>query len=132
VLARPAGPLPDGLRQRFERRLGADLSSVRLHTGPDATRAADSLDAHAFAFGPHIVVGERQYQPHTPSGEHLLAHEVAHVLQDEATPVLRRNDGAGPAPTTPTPAPAPTPTAGGTRCCGASTWPKGGGPSTLR
>lgn len=114
VLARPAAQLPDGLRQRFERRLGADLSSVRLHTGPDATRAADSLDAHAFALGPHIVVGERQYQPHTPSGEHLLAHEVAHVLQDEATPVLRRNDGAGPAPTTPTPAPAPTPTAGGT------------------
>lgn len=95
VLASPAGPLPDGLRQRFERRLGADLSSVRLHTGPEATRAADSLDAHAFALGPHIVVGERQYQPHTPSGEHLLAHEVAHVLQDEATPTLRRN-GDGP------------------------------------
>ncbi|MBP7628742.1 MAG: hypothetical protein KA759_16960, partial [Zoogloea sp.] len=32
VLARPAAQLPDGLRQRFERRLGADLSSVRLHT----------------------------------------------------------------------------------------------------
>lgn len=95
VLARPAGPLPDGLRQRFERRLGADLSSVRLHTGPDATRAADSLDANAFALGPHIVVGERHYQPHTPSGERLLAHEVAHVLQDEAALTLRRN-GDGP------------------------------------
>lgn len=95
VLTRPGGSLPAGLRQRFERRLGADLSSVRLHTGPDATRAADSLDAHAFALGPNIVVGERHYQPHTPSGERLLAHEVAHVLQDEATPVLRRN-GDGP------------------------------------
>lgn len=98
VLAQPAGPLPEGLRHRFERRLGADLSAVRLHTGPDATRAADSLDARAFALGPDIVVAERQYQPHTASGERLLAHEIAHVLQDEATPTLRREPNP-PAPT---------------------------------
>lgn len=90
ALSRPGEPLPEGLRRRFERRLGADLSAVRVHAGPDATRAADSLDASAFALGPHIVVTEPRYQPNTASGERLLAHEVAHVLQDEATPTVRR------------------------------------------
>lgn len=98
VLTRPGVPLPASLRQRFEHRLGADLSAVRLHTGPDATRAAASVDARAFALGPHIVVAEAEFQPHIPSGERLLAHEVGHVVQDEATPTLRRDDknpGAG-------------------------------------
>lgn len=100
ALAGPGHPLPDGLRRRFERRLGADLSAVRVHHGPDASEAAASLDARAFALGPHIVVGERHDQPHTPSGERLLAHEIAHVLQDEATPTLRRdNTQPGDAPT---------------------------------
>lgn len=94
--------MPDALRTRFEQRLGADLSSVRLHTGPAATRAADSLNANAFALGPDIVVADNTFQPHTRSGQHLLAHEVAHVLQDEAIPTLRRDDkpGAGSNPVT--------------------------------
>jgi hypothetical protein len=95
ALGQPGTALPDALRNRFERRLGADLSSVRLHTGPDATRAADSMHANAFALGPDIVVANNQYQPHTRSGQHLLAHEVAHVVQDEATPTLRRDDKPG-------------------------------------
>lgn len=90
ALAQPGEALPEGLRRRFERRLGADLSPLRVHTGPDATRATDSLDASAFALGPHIVVAGSKYQPDTASGERLLAHEVAHVLQDEATPIVRR------------------------------------------
>lgn len=91
VLARAGAPLPDGLRNRFERRLGADLTDVRVHTGRDATAAANSLEARAFALGRHVVVGERHYQPHTPSGERLLAHEIAHVLQDEPRPTVRRD-----------------------------------------
>lgn len=91
VLAQPGAPLPDGLRRRFEQRLGADLTDVRLHTGRDASAATASLDARAFALGRHVVVGEHHYQPHIPSGQRLLAHEVAHVLQDEPTPTLRRD-----------------------------------------
>lgn len=103
ALSGTGAPLPDSLRTRFERRLGnVDLSAVRVHSDTDATRAAASVDARAFALGGRIVVAEREFQPHTARGQHLLAHEVAHVLQDGGPALLRRepNNGAPPGPPT--------------------------------
>ncbi|WP_270938992.1 eCIS core domain-containing protein, partial [Falsiroseomonas oryzae] len=83
-------PLPEASRSRFERRLGADLSALRLHHGPEAAAAARSVQARAFAVGSHIALGERAPPLSTPEGEELLAHEVAHTLQDGAAGTIRR------------------------------------------
>lgn len=74
-------PLPGGVRARFEQSLGADLSAVRVHAGPDSEDAARSLGAQAFATGNDIHFGAGKYQPDDPFGLHLLAHEVAHTEQ---------------------------------------------------
>ena len=103
VLSEPGGALPDGPRSRFERRLGRDLSAVRLHTGPDAARAAQSVNARAFAAGAHIAWGAGSPDPASTGGERLLAHEVAHTLQDDAGSLIRRETR------TPTRAPEETP-----------------------
>ncbi|HSU16504.1 MAG TPA: DUF4157 domain-containing protein [Longimicrobium sp.] len=91
--AAPAAPLPGGLgaaagarldpatRAFMEPRLGHDFSRVRIHTGTAAASSAESLSARAYTVGSHVVFGAGQYQPHTPAGRRLLAHELAHVVQ---------------------------------------------------
>ncbi len=74
-------PLPAGVRDRFEASLGADLGAVRVHTDDASANAADAVGARAFARGNDIHFGAGQYQPDDPFGMHLLAHEVAHTVQ---------------------------------------------------
>ena len=74
-------PLPAGVRSQFESSLGADLSAVRVHTGADSAAAADAVGARAYATGQDIHFGADQYAPSDPFGLHLLAHEVAHTVQ---------------------------------------------------
>jgi hypothetical protein len=83
-------PLPGGVRDRFEASLGADLGAVRVHTDDASASAADAVGARAFARGNDIHFGAGQYQPDDPFGMHLLAHEVAHTVQ--------QSGGAGAAP----------------------------------
>jgi hypothetical protein len=78
-------PLPDDIRDRFGASLGADLSSVRVHTGADSAAAARAIGARAYASGPDIHFADGQYAPGDPTGLHLLAHEVAHTVQQGAT-----------------------------------------------
>ena len=81
-------PLPTTLQRQFERSLDADLSRVRLHTGPASREAADAVGARAYTVGQDIHFADGMYQPDDPFGLHLLAHEVAHtVQQDGAAPV---------------------------------------------
>ena len=89
-------PLPVELRAPLEARTGADLAGVRLHTGDDAAAEASSLSARAFTAGSDIVFGRDQYQPSSPTGRALIAHEIAHVVQggDE---IRRNGDGDDPA-----------------------------------
>jgi hypothetical protein len=75
-------PLSTATRAWFEPRLGHDLSSVRLHVGAEAERSAESLNARAYTVGRDIVFGAGQYAPDTDEGRHLLAHELAHVVQE--------------------------------------------------
>jgi|GEM_PF-3188047 len=77
--------LPDGARVRFEDSLGADLSEVRVHTGAGSAAAATELGARAFAVGRDIHFGAGEYRPDDPFGMHLLAHEVAHTVQQGGT-----------------------------------------------
>jgi hypothetical protein len=84
AIAGPGRPLPSALRAEMETGFGRDLGHVRVHEGPLAERAVATLDARAFALGPHLVFGPGQYRPETPEGRGLLAHELAHVLQTRA------------------------------------------------
>jgi hypothetical protein len=73
--------LPQGTRGYFEERFGRDFGDVRVHTGSRADAAARSIDAEAFAHGTDIVFRSGAYQPGTPAGKQLLAHELTHVVQ---------------------------------------------------
>jgi len=73
--------LPGELRDRFETSLGADLSGVRLHDGPESHAAAASIGARAFTVGNDIHFGSGELDTSSEGGQHLLAHEVAHTVQ---------------------------------------------------
>ncbi|MEO7701243.1 MAG: DUF4157 domain-containing protein, partial [Opitutus sp.] len=65
----------------MESRFGHDFSAVRIHSGPEAAASADAVEARAYTVGPHIVFGEGEDALDEPAGERLLAHEMAHVVQ---------------------------------------------------
>lgn len=79
--ASPGQPLDGGVRSFMEARFGADFGGVRVHTGEQAAAAARSVNALAFTVGRDIVFDRGQYAPATGEGSRLLAHELAHVLQ---------------------------------------------------
>jgi Domain of unknown function (DUF4157)/Domain of unknown function (DUF4329) len=77
----PGRPLDKATRRHMETRFGQDFGGVRVHTGPEAASAAESVDAAAFTLGRDIVFGAGRYAPHTTGGRRLVAHELAHVIQ---------------------------------------------------
>ena len=81
-----ARPLHGHTRPFFERRFGQDFGHVRIHTDAGAARAAASLEARAFTTGHDIVFGAGEWAPQTPAGRRLLAHELAHVVQQTRMP----------------------------------------------
>ena len=98
VLAGPGHAMPQGLRQDMEGRFGHDFSRVRLHTGSAAEQSAHDVDALAYTVGRNVVFGSGAYDPHSRGGQRLLAHELAHVVQQgEGTPLVQRvtTRGAG-------------------------------------
>lgn len=82
ILGKGGGsPLPDAVRARMEAAFGHDFAHVRIHTGATVGAAADALNAQAFAIGPDVYFGEGRFAPGTPTGDHLIAHELTHVVQ---------------------------------------------------
>jgi hypothetical protein len=81
--ASTGAPLEPTMQRKFEGSLGVDLTGVRVHTGPEAADAAASVTAKAYTLGNDIYFGAGQYSPGTADGERLLAHEVAHTVQQE-------------------------------------------------
>lgn len=77
-------PLDRPVQHDMERRFGHDFSRVRVHDDSAAARHARDADARAFTTGQNIVFGAGHYAPETPTGRHLLAHELTHVLQQRA------------------------------------------------
>src|SRR5215208_920931 len=86
-----AQPLSPDLRDFFSRRLGYDLAGVRVHADERAARLAHNLGAEAFARSSDIFFATGRYDPSTPSGLELLAHELIHVVQQRGVP--RCGDG---------------------------------------
>jgi hypothetical protein len=93
------GPLPDGLKERLEGTFSHDFSNVRIHHDAQADVLAKDLDAHAFTVGSDIFFAAGQFQPGSPEGTQLLAHELTHVVQqkDSAPALNRRIDPSAPA-----------------------------------
>ncbi len=77
-------PLTKNERQFFEPKLGHDFSQVRLHNDSEANESAKSINAKAYTSGPDIVFASGRYQPHSDDGKRLLAHELAHVVQQQS------------------------------------------------
>jgi hypothetical protein len=82
-VANRLGPGRDlgAVRRRMEAALGTDLSSVRLHTDPRAAALARELSTPAFAIGNDVGFAAGEFQPGTPEGDAMLAHELAHTVQ---------------------------------------------------
>ena len=81
MLAGPGQELDDRTRAGFEPRFAHDFSGVRVHTGGEAARSALAVGARAYTVGRHIVFGRGEFAPGSPAGDTLLAHELAHVVQ---------------------------------------------------
>jgi hypothetical protein len=78
-------PLPEPIMRKFESSLGADLSGVRVHTGSESQAAADAIGAAAYTVGQHIHFNAGRFDPSSSSGQWLLAHEVAHTVQQQGS-----------------------------------------------
>ena len=89
--------LPPDVRKDYEAKTGADLSAVRIHTGSDAERMAKSVNAQAFTIGNDIVFDKGKYQPDSDEGRKLLAHELAHIIQQgsKVSRVINRSPSTG-------------------------------------
>lgn len=73
--------LDPGLRRIAEQRHGHSLHDVRVHRDAAADSAARALGARAFTSGTDVAFRAGAYEPSTPWGRRLVAHELAHVVQ---------------------------------------------------
>lgn len=84
-------PLDANTRAFFEPRFGRDFGTVRVHADARAAESARAVKARAYSAGSDIVFGPGEYTPGTAQGRRLLAHELAHVVQQRATgPLVQR------------------------------------------
>ncbi len=74
-------PLEAATRATLERRFGHDFGRIRVHDDERAARSADALGTRAYALGSQIVFGRGAYAPGTATGRRVLAHEIAHTIQ---------------------------------------------------
>jgi len=106
VLRAPGRPLDAATRAFFEPRFGVDFGRVRVHTDEQAADSARAIGARAYTAGQAIVFGRGAFAPGARTGLHLLAHELAHVVQQHPAAknngatrdamVQRQPDGASP------------------------------------
>ncbi len=89
------GKLDEGVQQHLEQNLGADLSSVRIHTDGEADRLSKSVNAIAFTTGQDIFFSSGSYNPNSSEGKHLIAHEVVHTVQQSSGAVAGTSTGSG-------------------------------------
>ncbi len=92
-------PMDDSTRSQMESGFGADFSGVRIHNDSNAVQMNKDLGAQAFANGNDIYFNEGKYDPSSKDGQHLLAHELTHTIQQGASPhanVQKATDAAQP------------------------------------
>lgn len=90
-------PLPDHLCTSMGQAFGADFSGVRIHTDSHADQLNQVTLARAFTTGQDIFFKQGEYNPHSSTGGTLLAHELAHVVQQGGAAVQTGSGGNRPA-----------------------------------
>jgi hypothetical protein len=95
VLSRSGEALDPGVSTDMSARLGADLSEVRIHRDTAASESARAVNANAYTVGSDIVFQSGQYDPSSPAGQRMLAHELTHVVQQRAGAVDGTEVGGG-------------------------------------
>lgn len=91
--ARSGGaPLDATTRTKFEGAMGADLSGVRIHKDANADQLNRQVSAKAFTTGQDVFFSAGTYQPNSSAGQHLLAHELAHTVQQGGSVQRRATD----------------------------------------
>lgn len=88
VLRSSGQPLDPVTRASMEPHFERDLSDVRIHTDAQATSSARAVNALAYTVGNRIVFDHDHYRPQTTTGQHLLAHELTHVIQQSGSSTL--------------------------------------------
>jgi hypothetical protein len=84
VLRSPGQPLDAGTRAELEPRFGHSFADVRVHADGRAAESAAAVSAHAYTVGRDVVFGAGRYAPASAEGRRLIAHELAHVVQQSA------------------------------------------------
>ena len=77
--------LDAGVADKLSPSLG-DLSDVRVHTDSTAHNLNHAVSARAFATGTDVYFAQNEYKPNTTDGDKLIAHELAHVVQQRGAP----------------------------------------------
>lgn len=100
VLNSPGQPLDRAIRDFFEPRFGHDFSQVRIYVDDRAAESARAVHARAYTIGSSIVFGAEQYRPRNEEGHRLIAHELAHTLQQRVTVArsIAKDDPSNPNP----------------------------------
>ncbi len=73
--------LDSNTKSKMETAFGQDFSDVKIHTDSKASQLSDDLNARAFTIGKDVAFGSGEYQPGTLIGDALIAHELAHTVQ---------------------------------------------------
>lgn len=99
----PGQPLDHTTQKSMESKFGRNFEDVRVHTDTKAAESARSINARAYTAGRDVVFASQEYAPQSSRGRQLLAHELAHVVQQSRsahTPALMRqtNDQKPPVP----------------------------------
>ncbi len=81
VIRSPGQPLDHSTRAFMEPRFGRDFSHVRIHADSSSSESASAISAQAYTVGRDIVFNTSNYSPQTTHGLRLIAHELAHVVQ---------------------------------------------------
>ena len=81
ALSESGQPLDSATRAHMESLFNEDFSNVRIHTDADAAESARSVNALAYTSGDDVIFGANQYDPNSTDGSQLLAHELAHTVQ---------------------------------------------------
>jgi hypothetical protein len=87
VVSSGGEPLDRDTKAHMEASLGQDFSDVRVHRDSAADESARAVQAKAYTVGSHVVFQRDAYDPSSDDGQHVLAHELTHVVQQRSGPV---------------------------------------------
>ena len=89
-LSSKGSPLPALANQFYSSRMGYDFSNVKVHTDKEAATSAKEVNAKAYTIGNHVVFNDGQFNTDSATGKQLMAHELAHVIQQNGHESISR------------------------------------------